>query len=74
MGFVSESSWPEMKSTAANESRRDKQTMLRYFKRVAILEITITQIEASVTLFALVISISQFLENDMSSIKTDPRM
>ena len=37
------------------------------------LEINITQIEASVTLFSFVILISQFLENDMFSIKMDPR-
>ena len=36
MGFDSEISWPEIKSTAANDDRRVKQTMLRYFKRVAI--------------------------------------
>ena len=38
------------------------------------LEINITKIEASVTLFAFVILISQFLENDMFSIKMDPHM
>ena len=36
------------------------------------LEINITQIEASVTLFAFVVLISQFLENDMFSIEMDP--
>ena len=35
-GFVSEISWPEMKSTAANDNRGVKQTMFRYYKRVAI--------------------------------------
>ena len=35
-GIVSDVSWPEMKSIAANDNRRVKQTMLRYFKRVAI--------------------------------------
>ena len=48
--------------------------MLRYFKRVAILQINITEIEASVTLFAFVILISQFLENDTFSIEIDLRM
>ena len=38
------------------------------------LYINITQIEVSVTLFAFVIFISQFLENDMFSIEMDPRM
>ena len=38
------------------------------------LEINITQIEASVTLFAFVILIAQFLQNDMFSIEMDPRM
>ena len=38
------------------------------------LEKNITQIEASVTLFAFVILISQFLENNMFSIEMDPRM
>ena len=37
-------------------------------------EINITQIEESVTLFAFVILISQFLENDTFSIEMDPRM
>ena len=36
MVFFSEISWPEMKSTMANDNRRFKQTMLRYFKRVTI--------------------------------------
>ena len=36
------------------------------------LVINITQIEASVTLFAIVILISRFLENDMFSIEMDP--
>ena len=39
-----------MKSTAANDNRRVKQTMLRYFKRVAIFRVNISQIEPSVTL------------------------
>ena len=38
------------------------------------LEINITQIEASMTLFAFVILIAQFLQNDMFSIEMDPRM
>ena len=38
------------------------------------LEINITPIEASVTRFAFVILISQFLENDMFSIEMDPHM
>ena len=38
------------------------------------LEINITQIEASVTVFAFVILISQFLENDMFSIEMDPQV
>ena len=38
------------------------------------LEIDITQIEASVMLFAFVILITQFLENDMFSIQMDPWM
>ena len=37
MVFVSEISLPEMKSTAANDNRTVKQTMLRYFKHVASL-------------------------------------
>ena len=48
--------------------------MLRYFKRVTILEINNTQMEASVTLFAFVVLISKFLENDMFSIEMDPRI
>ena len=36
MRFVSEISWPVMKSIAANDNRRVKQTMLCYFKHVAI--------------------------------------
>ena len=38
------------------------------------LEMNITQIEASVTLFAFVVLISQFLDNDMFSIEMDPGM
>ena len=37
MEFVSEISCPEMKSAAVHDNRRVKQTMLLYFKRVAIL-------------------------------------
>ena len=39
-----------------------------------ILEINTTQKEAYVTLFAFNVLISQFLENDMLSIKMDPSM
>ena len=74
MGFVSKINWPEMKSTAVNDNRRDNQTVLCYFKHVAFLEINITQIEASMTLFVFVILISKFLENDMFSIKKALRM
>ena len=64
-----------MKSTAANDNGRVKQSMLRYFKRVTIFRDThYPNIEASVTLFAFVILISQFLENDMFSIEMDSRM
>ena len=43
--------------------------------RVSVyLDINITQIEASVTLFAFVDLISQYLENNMFSIKIDPCM
>ena len=38
------------------------------------LEINITQIEASVMLFAFVSLIAQFLQNDMFSIEMDPCM
>ena len=38
------------------------------------LEINITQMEASVTLFAFVILTSQFIENDMFSIEMDLHM
>ena len=41
----------EMKIIAGNYNGRVQQTML-YFSRVAILEMTLTQIEASVTLVA----------------------
>ena len=63
-----------MKSTAANDNRRVKKTMLRYFKGITILEINFTQIEASVTLIAFVFLMSQYLENDMFSIEMDPCM
>ena len=45
-----------MKSVAANDNSRVKQTMLRYFKRVAILrdKHCTAQMEASVTFFASV--------------------
>ena len=75
MGFVSEISWPEMKSTAANDNGRVKQTICSVNSSVSLLlEINITQIEASVTLSAFVILISQFMENDMFSIEVDPRI
>ena len=51
MGFVSETSWPEMKSITGNNNRRVLQTLL-YFKHVAIFRINFTHIEASVTLYA----------------------
>ena len=54
--------------------QRDQLIMFRYFKRVAILEINVAQMEASVTFFAFVILISQFLENDMFSNEMDTRM
>ena len=62
-GVVSEISRPEMKSIAGNDNRSVKQIVL-FFKRK----------EASVTLFAFVVLISQFLENDMFSIEMDPCM
>ena len=58
-----------MKSIDGNDNRRVKQTTGMLY-----LEINITQIEASVTLFPFVILISQFLENDMFSIEMDPCM
>ena len=45
----------ECLSARTDDNRRVKETMLRCFKRVAILKINITQIEASVTLFAFLI-------------------
>ena len=76
MGFVGKISWPEMKSTEADDNRRVKQAtcMLRYSSVSLFLKINITQIEASVTIFSLDILISQFLENDMFSIEMAPRM
>ena len=55
-------------------SRRVQQTVLRYFKRVAIFSDKNTQIEASMTLFAFVVLISQFIKKKMFSIEMDPRM
>ena len=63
-----------MISIARNDNRRVKQIVSLYFKHMAILEINITQMEASETLFAFVVLISQFLENDMFSIEMDPCM
>ena len=56
MGFVSEISWPEMKC----------QMIIGELNYAPIFQVFhTTQIEASVTLFAFVVLISQFLENDM---------
>ena len=76
MGFVSEISWAEMKSTLTNDNGREKQTtgMLHYSCVSLSLEINIIQIEVSMTLFAFVILILQFLENNMFSIKIDQCM
>ena len=51
MGFVRETSLPEMKSIAGNDDRRVKQTML-YTKRVAIINNKLSPNRTSVTLFA----------------------
>ena len=62
-----------MKSIAANDKRRYEVN--RLCSTVSLfLEINITQTEASVTLFALVVLISQFLENYMFSVEMDPRL
>ena len=45
-----------------------------FSSRSLVLEINIDQIEASVTLFAFIIQISQFLENDMFSIEMHLQM
>ena len=60
-----------MKSIEANDNTRVKQTI----SSVSLFaEVNITEIEASVTLFAFVVLISQFHENDVFSIDRDPRM
>ena len=73
MGFVSEIRWPEMKSIVANDNKRVRQTMLRYFKCVTVFwdkHYQNRRVRDALRIFL----ISQFLENDMFSIEIDPRM
>ena len=65
MGFVSEINWPEMKSIAANDKGELNRLCSTISNVSLFLEINITQIEASVTLFASVVLISQLLVNYM---------
>ena len=60
---------------AANDNRRVKQTMLRYFKRVVIFrDKHYTNRRVREALRICLFSISQYLEKDMFSIEMDPRM
>ena len=61
-----------MKFTAANDDRRVKQIMLRYFKRVAISRDINQNRSVCDTLFFFFKS--QILENDIFSIAMDPCM
>ena len=60
-----------MKSIARNDKRRIKQTIPHISSVSLFLMKSITQIKASMTLFAFAVLISQFLENDLFSIEMD---
>ena len=53
MGLVSEISWPEMKSIAGNDNKRELSRICSISSVFLFLEINFTQIETSMTVFAL---------------------
>ena len=74
MGFVSEISWPEMKSIAGKDDRGVKEDYMLHFKRVAYFRNKLYPNKSIRDTSHFIVLISQFLENHMFSIEMDPCM